>query len=120
MGLEYMREWMSASEMGTRIQGAQLFIHHENSVVGFKSVDFVEKVTAGFSGDQAVEVLEDQKAGRHKTGVGENFADGEFHRVTLTSIEGLYVESGNWVFASTERVNQRLDGDRLAVPWDTV
>ena len=45
---------------------------HEDAVVGFQSVHFVEEIAAYGVGDNAVEIFEDEEARGHLSGAAED------------------------------------------------
>lgn len=73
---------------------------HEDSIVGFETVDFVKEVTACGVCDEGVDVFEYEEAGGHCAGMHEDLADGG--SASLGGVEVLYVERGDWIFAGGE------------------
>lgn len=86
---------------------------HENPVVAFEAIDFVEEVGAHTVGDDAVEVFEDKVAWRELARFMEDGGDG----VLRASVGGKRadIEGGYWGREAGQGVHGCFDGDGFPI-----
>lgn len=104
---------------------------HEDAVVGFEAVDFVEKVGAHVVGDEGVEVFKDEVAGGELAGFLEDLREGVFRAGVLRLSVTLrangsgnkthrnqtpHIQARHAILPIQQRLHHGLDTDRLPVP----
>ena len=115
-----VREEVFAVEAGGPLADARVqFVEvvgtadHHDAVVVLQAVDLVEEVGAHVVGDDAVEVFEDEEAGRHLTRLAEDLTDGVLGADEAGETPD--VQRGDGVVALVERMHHRLDRNGLPV-----
>ena len=94
---------------------------HQDTVVAFEAVDFIQEVGAHAVGDDAVEVFEDEVAGGVLARFVEDRGDGVFG--SAVGGEGADIERGDWGREAGEGVHGSFDRDGFAVAcggWEAV
>ena len=86
---------------------------NQDALVAVHPIDFVQEVAPEFVRHQAVEILQDKKAGGGFPGFLEDSGNREFGRTAM--VERLDVERRHRVWTGRKRSHDRFDADCFAV-----